>query len=124
MTKSEYLTEYDGIVKTMQMYIDGSKQGKSELMRPAFHPDASFFGYAGEQLAIGTPFLFDWIDIHLHGLDDSVIFSEVFALGHAGDSRIGECWASTAKRGQSRSASSQRVQSPGFAPTEKFQHRE
>ena len=51
MTKSEYLTEYDGIVKTMQMYIDGSKQGKSELMRPAFHPDASFFGYAGEQLA-------------------------------------------------------------------------
>lgn len=31
-------------------------------MRPAFHPDASFFGYAGEQLAIGTPFLFEWID--------------------------------------------------------------
>src|SRR6202044_1222900 len=42
--------------------IDGSKQGKSELMRPAFHPDASFFGYAGDQLAVGTPFLFDWID--------------------------------------------------------------
>jgi hypothetical protein len=62
MTKSEYLTEYDGIVKTMQMYIDGSRQGKSELMRPAFHPDASFFGYAGEQLATGTKFLFDWID--------------------------------------------------------------
>ena len=62
MTKSEYLTEYDGIVKSVQMYIDGSKQGKSELMRPAFHPDASFFGYAGDQLAIGTQFLFDWID--------------------------------------------------------------
>ena len=44
------------------MYIDGSKQGKSELMRPAFHPSASFFGYAGEQLAVGTQFLFDWID--------------------------------------------------------------
>ena len=53
MTKTEYLAEYDGIVKTVQMYIDGSKQGKSELMRPAFHPDASFFGYAGEQLAVG-----------------------------------------------------------------------
>ena len=62
MTKSEYLTEYDGIVKTVQMYIDGSKQGKSDLMRPAFHADASFFGYAGEQLAVGTEFLFDWID--------------------------------------------------------------
>ena len=62
MAKSEYLTEHDRIVKTMQMYVDGSKQGKSELMRPAFHPEASFFGYAGEQLAVGTKFLFDWID--------------------------------------------------------------
>ena len=62
MPKTEYLTEYDEIVKTMQMYIDGSKEGKSELMRPAFHPNASFFGYAGEQLAIGTEFLFNWID--------------------------------------------------------------
>ncbi len=62
MATSEYPTEYDEIVGTMQMYIDGSKQGKSDLMRPAFHPEASFFGYAGEQLAVGTPFLFDWID--------------------------------------------------------------
>jgi hypothetical protein len=62
MTKTEYLTQYDGIVNTIHTYIDGCKQGKSELMRPAFHPDASFFGYAGEQLAIGTEFLFDWID--------------------------------------------------------------
>src|SRR5215471_2785307 len=60
--KSEYLSEYDKIVRAMQMYIDGSKLGKSELMRPAFHPNASFFGYAGGQLAIGTQFLFDWID--------------------------------------------------------------
>lgn len=44
------------------MYIDGCKQGKSDLMRSAFHPEASFFGYAGETLALGTGFLFDWID--------------------------------------------------------------
>jgi Putative lumazine-binding len=62
MAKSRYLTEYDGIVNTMQMYIDGSKQGKSELMRPAFHPDASFFGYVGGELVIGIQSLFDWID--------------------------------------------------------------
>jgi len=62
MTKSGYLTEYDKIVQAMEMYIDGSKQGKSEVMRPAFHPNASFFGYAGEQLAIGTTSLFEWID--------------------------------------------------------------
>ena len=62
MANIEYLNEYDRIVKTMQLYIDGSKQGRSDVMRPAFHPDASFFGYAGDQLAIGTQFLFDWID--------------------------------------------------------------
>ena len=62
MNKNEYLTEYDKIVATMQLYIDGCKQGKSSVMRPAFQPDASFFGYAGDQLAVGTGFLFDWID--------------------------------------------------------------
>ena len=29
MSPSAYLTAYDRIVKTMQLYIDGSKQGKS-----------------------------------------------------------------------------------------------
>jgi Putative lumazine-binding len=62
MSTSEYLTEYDAIVKTIQLYTDGCKQGKSQLMRPAFHPSASFFGYAGDQLAVGTQFLFEWID--------------------------------------------------------------
>jgi len=62
MANTDYLPEYDAIANTMQKYIDGSRHGKSELMRPAFHPNASFFGYAGEQLAIGTSFLFDWID--------------------------------------------------------------
>jgi len=62
MNTSEYLNEYDSIVKIMQSYIDGSKQGKSEIMRPAFHPNASFFGYAGGQLVSGTQLLFDWID--------------------------------------------------------------
>jgi hypothetical protein len=31
-------------------------------MRPAFYPEASFFGHAGGQLASRTQFLFDWID--------------------------------------------------------------
>ena len=54
--------EHDAILKTLQSYIDGCKQGNSELMRPAFHPQASFFGYAGDQLAVGLGFLFDWIE--------------------------------------------------------------
>ncbi len=63
MTNTEPLTsEHNAIANVLQLYLDGSRQGRSDLMRPAFHPDASFFGYAGPQLAVGTPFLFDWID--------------------------------------------------------------
>jgi len=61
MANTAYLPEYDAIAGTIQMYVEGCRQGQSELMRPAFHPNASFFGYAGEQLAVGTQFLFDWI---------------------------------------------------------------
>lgn len=53
MALSKYASEYDGIVKTMQMYIDAGRQGKSEVMRPAFHPGASFFGYVGGNLVSG-----------------------------------------------------------------------
>lgn len=62
MTPTKSSSQHDEILKTLQLYIDGSKRGKSELMRPAFHPQASFLGYAGDQLAVGTEFLFDWID--------------------------------------------------------------
>jgi hypothetical protein len=59
---SEYFIEHDAIVETVQRYIDGCKNGKSALMRPAFHPEAKFFGYADDTLATETAFLFDYID--------------------------------------------------------------
>lgn len=62
MTATNYSSQHDEILKTLQLYIDGSRQGKSEVMRPAFHPQASFFGYVGDQLVAGTEALFDWID--------------------------------------------------------------
>ena len=61
MVSAKTQSEHDAILKTVQLYIDGCKQGNSELMRPAFHQQASFFGYAGDQLAVGLGFLFDWI---------------------------------------------------------------
>jgi hypothetical protein len=62
MPANTYGAEYDRVVETMQLYIEGCKQGRSELMRPAFHADAGFFGYAGGKLAVGMPFLFEWVD--------------------------------------------------------------
>ena len=63
MTKTTFNTaDYDAVISVLQLYIDGCKQGKSAIMRPAFHSGASFFGFVGDQLASGTEFLFDWID--------------------------------------------------------------
>jgi len=51
------------IEKTVQFYIDGAKSGKGDDMKPAFHPDATIFGYAGDDLFAGPiQGLFDWND--------------------------------------------------------------
>ena len=57
------ISEYDAITKTLQHYIDGGKTGRSEEMKLAFHPDATIFGYADQEL-FGGPIqnLFDWVD--------------------------------------------------------------
>ncbi len=57
------VTEHDAIAKIIQHYIDGAKSGRGDDMKPAFHKDATIFGYAGADL-FGGPIqqLFDWND--------------------------------------------------------------
>ena len=56
-------SDYDLIAKAVQDYVDGAKAGKGDDMKPAFHKDATIFGYAGADL-FGGPIqqLFDWSD--------------------------------------------------------------
>jgi len=55
--------EHDAITKTVQHYIDGGRSGKGDDMKPAFHKDATIFGYAGADLFAGPiQRLFDWVD--------------------------------------------------------------
>jgi hypothetical protein len=55
--------EHDAIAKSIQHYIDGAKSGKGDDMKPAFHKDATIFGYAGADLFAGPiQQLFDWND--------------------------------------------------------------
>jgi hypothetical protein len=57
------LSDYEAVTGAMQSYIDGVLAGRSELMRPSFHPAASFFGhYDGTMLAGPAQALFDWVD--------------------------------------------------------------
>jgi hypothetical protein len=80
MEMSGYAAEHDEIVKTVQLYIDGSKEGKSNLMRPAFHADASFMGYAGGDLVKGLQYLFNWIDKNGPAPDIQARFASVDIL--------------------------------------------
>lgn len=60
VTKS---TEQDTITEVIQCYIDGAKSGSGERMKPAFHEDATIFGYIGPELFAGPiQRLFDWND--------------------------------------------------------------
>ncbi len=57
------VSEHGAIAKTVQHYIDGAKSGKGDDMKPAFHKDATIFGYAGADLFAGPiQQLFDWND--------------------------------------------------------------
>ncbi len=57
------LRQREAITKTLQHYIDGARSGKGDDMKPAFHKDATIFGYAGSDL-FGGPIqqLFEWSD--------------------------------------------------------------
>ncbi len=60
---SSDLRQHDAIAKTLQHYIDGARSGKGDDMKPAFHKDATIFGYVGDDLFAGPiQQLFDWND--------------------------------------------------------------
>jgi len=57
------VSEYDAIAQTVQHYVDGAKSGRGGDMKPAFHQDATIFGYVGADLFAGPiQHLFEWND--------------------------------------------------------------
>ena len=57
------IADYDAITKTVEHYINGARSGKGDDMKPAFHDDATIFGYVGADLFAGPiQKLFDWND--------------------------------------------------------------
>lgn len=62
-TASAQSGDREAIARVFETYISGGISGKSDDMRPAFHPTATIHGYLGPDL-IARPIqgLFDWID--------------------------------------------------------------
>ncbi len=57
------VNDQDVIAGVVQHYIDGARSGKGDDMKPAFHEDATVFGYIGPDLFAGPiQNLFAWND--------------------------------------------------------------
>jgi hypothetical protein len=57
------MSDEDLIKETISHYIKGAISGKGDDMKPAFHNEATIFGYIGDDLFSGPiKNLFDWID--------------------------------------------------------------
>ena len=41
------------VAEVVQRYLDGARSVQSDDMRPAFHENATIFGYVGEDLFVG-----------------------------------------------------------------------
>ncbi|HUS08888.1 MAG TPA: nuclear transport factor 2 family protein [Pyrinomonadaceae bacterium] len=56
-------SDQEAIAGVVQHYIDGAISGRGVDMKPAFHKDATIFGYVGTDLFAGPiQGLFDWND--------------------------------------------------------------
>ena len=62
-TEPTTVSDRDAITTVVQHYIDGAKSGRGDDMKPAFHEDATVFGYVGGELfAYPIQKLFAWND--------------------------------------------------------------
>ncbi len=55
------VAEHDAIARTIEHYLNGARSGRGADMKPAFHEQATVFGYVGPDLFAGPiQGLFDW----------------------------------------------------------------
>ena len=84
-----YVTTHDAIIQTINAYLDGVREGKSSLMRSAFHPVATYFGdYPGGVMEGSAESLFDWIDKNGPAPDMQAHIAGVEILGNIASVRL------------------------------------
>jgi Putative lumazine-binding len=59
---NRYLVEHDAITRTMDRYVAGARAGDGDLMRPAFHREATMSGYCqGVEYSGSIEHVFAWV---------------------------------------------------------------
>ncbi|PPC95093.1 MAG: lumazine-binding protein [Methylotenera sp.] len=83
------IDEYAVIERVIQHYIDGARTGKGDDMRPAFHPEATIFGYVGEDLFSGPiENLYQWNDANGPAKDIVAKIVSIDIVGTAASVRV------------------------------------
>ncbi len=83
------VSEYGAIAKVVQHYIDGAKSGRGDDMKPAFHKDATIFGYAGDDLFAGPiQKLFAWNDENGPATELEARIASIDVIGTAATVRL------------------------------------
>lgn len=83
------VAEYARISATLQHYIEGAIQGQGDAMKPAFHPEATIYGYIGNDLFAGPiQKLFDWNDQNGPAKELIAHIVEIRVVGSIAQARI------------------------------------
>lgn len=83
------ISDYQAIAAVVDTYVQGARSGRGGDMKPAFHHDATMFGYAGEELFAGPiQQLYDWNDGNGPAADLKVWISAIDLVGTAGSVRV------------------------------------
>lgn len=83
------VNEFDAIAATVKYYLDGGRSGRGDDMKPAFHPDATIFGYVGPDLFAGPiQGLFEWNDQNGPAADMQARLTSVDIAGTAATVRV------------------------------------
>ncbi len=89
MSEPTYVDEIDAIREVLEHYVGGARTGRGEAMKPAFHEDASIYGYVGPDL-FGGPIqgLYDWNDANGPAEDLELRITSIDIVGTAASVRL------------------------------------
>ncbi|MES2350528.1 MAG: nuclear transport factor 2 family protein [Pseudomonadota bacterium] len=91
MSKPTYVQDYQAIVAVLNKYIEGCKQAKSSVMKPAFNEQATMLSVDGDSKLTGGPIqgLFEGIDSAFHPSPEAQgAIVKVDIVGTAASARI------------------------------------
>ncbi|WP_244941623.1 nuclear transport factor 2 family protein [Serratia inhibens] len=91
MSKPTYVQEYQAIAEVLNKYIEGCKQAKSSIMKPAFSKNATMYSVGADGNLVGGPIqsLFDGIDKDFRPSPNAqAVIARIEIVGTAASARI------------------------------------